>query len=479
MKPLSESAGTLRFLASSAGLTPPSGGDPLEISSSVLSQVFPAGLGSPTLPQEIRDLELTAHAAQLKGRALLHTSADPSEGLRWLELATEAAFVSGADTNRAEDHLIMAAARHRRGDFTGAALDFSAAHSALRSQGRSSVWSEYSDSTDDNHRNDLASRATDFPFYTSRPEDSTSTPARAETPAESRSNTNDQMGSAFRATVSKGAQAINALQEKIDEYSSGELGQNNVERFNQRFNTAPEAPATDATEATVDDKPAPLNAAMKSLLEHPNEYPSEKARRSVSEILNDTPPDDALATVQAAQILLEGNGHFPLMARYLAGLEYELATRLDDSSSIVSALSRMALLLRNAAQSNEEKSAAFEMASSAKTQAAGLPVFPDQARPAAVLSLLFLTAGILDEALAELAPPIEAGQIAQSSDAQEQILLGDLYAVLSRIHHERWTIQKQESDLEAVSRNHRQALALYNAAGQPDGFERARVRYQL
>lgn len=471
MKPLSESADRLRSLAASAGISSSHGDDALEASSSVLSQVLPSGLDSTTLPQDIDQLTLTAHAAQLRGRALLQSSADPSEGLRWLELATEAAFVSGTDTDRSEDHLIMAAVRHRRGDFAGAALDFSAAHNALSARGRNSVWSEYATSTDENHRNDLASRATDFPFYTPRPGDSEA----PQTPA-GRSSTSDRMGSALRATVSKGSQAINALQGKIDEYSSGELGQNNVERFNQRFNTAPEAPVQ---ETAGDDKPSPLNTAMNYLLEHPNDYPSDRARRSVAEILSNTPPEEALVTVEAAQLLLDEKGHFPPLTRYLVDLEYELATRTGNPSASVSALSRLALLLRNSARSDGEKSTAFEMASTAKGQAAELPAFPDQARPAAVLSLLFLTAGLLDEALAELSPSIDAGQSALPSDTQEQVFLGDLYAILARIHHERWTIRKQESDQGAVARHHRQALALYDAAGQPDGFERARARYQL
>lgn len=468
MKTLDECTADLLTVAAADGIPVSSDDNPMTASERVLDYLPSADPDSPSLPSDLRELTLLAHAAQVRGRLLLGGD-DAAEGLRWLELATQAAFVSGAPTDRSDDHLILGAARHHLGDTTGAEAEFAAAHQALLSRGMSSDWSDYSPSAGDERRADLAARVVDFQFgflTQEQPVEKREAPAHREATG--------RIDSALRATMSRGNQAVNRIQGKITEISESNLGQSAVDNFNQRFgvtDTQRPAPAEERG-------PAPMESALSALVNRPDTYLDDDTVARTRAALNSESPTDAYAAARSAHRRLEESGHHSRMGLFLARLAQEQALRLDDSAALAQSKSLVALHLRNLAQDQSSRFAAFEAATEAVQSATSLPAFPDRARAAVAMALLYVDAGQPDETVDLLVPLIDAGEQAAPTDPEAMSFLGDLYTLLSNAYSEKSKLN-HDGAMIGLSHNYNRALQMYEFAGVPDGFGRARARFQI
>ena len=133
-----DSAEELRALASEHGVDVPASADPLMVATQLTTRLYRDGF----LPDTVPELTVLAHAAKLRGWLLLETTDQVEVGMQSLEVSTLASFISGADTNRDEDHVVLGIMYHLLGRSEEANDEFTAADTACRYLDKESTWYE-------------------------------------------------------------------------------------------------------------------------------------------------------------------------------------------------------------------------------------------------------------------------------------------------------------------------------------------------
>lgn len=526
MKSTPDSVAFVKKLANKAEVHVPRSEKPLVVSSQITADLVPDGPYAPVLPTDMASLRLLAFAAQLRGRIMISEANDQTEmvdGMSWLRVSALAAFISGTDTDRSKDHLLVASIFHRMGETDLAEGEFLAAHNALTAAGRDSDWDDYGYRSPED-KDELADAATDIQelggaryrdFSTQEApeaeplervaaeEPSVSTPAETYEQIHRDTESSDGLNDVVQSTVDRGARAFRSLQDKFAELTDGDVDQSQADKFLARFSGSSEAPAAAPAQA---DEPAialpvqplapqetparesadinapgePLLPSVASILARPFIYPDSLTDNKLRQELVSYPATTAGDMMLTAYEQSQGAQNDPVLGQYFANHEYEAYRRIDDPVGMSHALARLALSRRNAGRGDQQALfQAFETTAEALQLVEGFPAFPDVARPSLPSALLFLDAGQPQQAIQQLTPVISAGEDLLARTGSVDRLLADLYTVRSKAYNDQLATTGSDDDRRRISEDYNRATEIYTMNGQPDGFQKARQRYLI
>lgn len=507
-----DSLAYVKRLADEAEVRTPRSADPLVVSSRITEELVPAGPYAPVLPTDIASLRLLAFAAQMQGRTLIAEAKNQTEmvdGMSWLRVSGLAAFVSGADTDPAKDHLLVAAIFHRMGE-TGLAEDeFLAAHNALQAVGEDSAWNGYG-SLPAEEKDEMADAATalqkrdgaQYRDFVTHDE-----PAAADSPEVPiveldpqndeatlyEASSTERFREAAQNPVARGAQAFRGLQEKLAAQDDADIDHGEVpaataaEADESTFAPPQETPAPEefpepAPEPTAESssRQGSLLPSVASILAQPFVYPDSLTDNNLRQELLAYPATTAGEMMLDAYERAQEVHSDPLLGLYFANHEHEAYRRIGDPVGMSHALARVALSRRNTGQGDQKTLyQAFETTTQALKLVEGFPAYPDVARPSLPSALLFLDAGQPQQAIQQLTPVIAAGEDLLDSTGTVDRLLADLYTVRSKAFNDQLAMTGSNDDRRRISEDYTRAMELYSAVGEPEGFQQARERYRI
>ena len=420
--------------------------DPLVVATELVLRLYPDG----ELPQSVNELTVLAHAAKVRGRILLETTDSVETGMSSLRISALASFLSGAETDRHEDHLALGIMYHLLDLPQQADDEFIAAHTAGRRLNLDPTWDEITrlppGSEDRNHR---ISAIEGFAPYI------------------------------FSEEVVRAREAAQEEKARRDaEIAQAERAEREEREVARREQAEKERIERERAERAAADPAHHAKNMLGLLLSEPDSQQTPGLLAQFQRQLDELSPPDASDLVKEGAEFLVQRQEAPWLTMRLLEGSATWCERTADYPGLVWALVEMALRLR-ASGSHEDLYHAYERASEAARHAQVVQDFAPRARSAGALALLFLDARQSAQAVNAIAQVTEVFPEGSLKDDGERRLMARLLVVqakaLASLSHETGDESQMEQSTMAVTR----AYSLFGLIGEQDGLNATRTELRI
>lgn len=422
------SATDLKAIASGHGVEAPTSTDPLTVATDLMLRLYRHG----ELPRSVKELAVLAYAAKVRGRILLETSDSVETGMSSLRTSALASFLSGAETDRHDDHLALGLMYHLLDLPEQANEEFLAAHTAGRRLHLESAWDEIPHLPPGSEERDRRIGTIEgfAPYIFSE-------------------------------------EAVRAREERVRR--EAELAEVQRAEQQERERVERERAEREAAEPALHAK-----NMLGLLLADPDSQQTADLLSQFQRQLEQLPPADAADLVTDGALQLIHRQESPWLTMKLLAESVTWCGRAADYRGLVWALVETALRLR-ASGSHESLFHAYECASEATRKSQFVPDFAPRARSAGVLALLFLDARQPAQAVDAISQVTAVFPESSLTDDDDRRLMARLLVVyakaLAGLAHETGDQSHMDDSTTAVT----QAYSLFGLVGEPDGLNATRA----
>lgn len=429
--------------------------DPLVVATELVLRLYRDG----ELPGSVNELTVLAHAAKIRGWILLETTDSVETGMSSLRTAALASFLSGAKTDRHDDHVALGIMYHLLDLPQQANQEFLAADTASRYVDLDSTWNEIIQLPPGSKaRNRRISAIEGFAPYVFS-EDVVRAREAAQEEQREKERRDAELARADREKR-EAAQREKAEQERAEQA-----------RIQRR---AEERAAQAQAEREATDPARHARTTLDLILSEPTSRQLPDLLLQFQRQLDEMSPPDASDLVKDGAAHLIDRQEAPWLTMQLLEGTATWCERTADYPGLVWALVEMALRLR-ASGSHEDLYHAYERASAAAQAAQITQDFSSLARSAGALALLFLDARQPSQAVEALSQVTSQFPESSLTDDDERRIMARLLVIYAKAlagwSHETGDQSHMEKSTMAVT----QAYTLFGLIGEQDGLNATRA----